>query len=645
MKKMLSFIFSLLTLFTCVMSAAPVTAAEQTEDIVKTQIMQSDTYYSFDAQTKTLTVSGTGAIPDFTNSSGASNSQPWYSYRSTSVEHVVVEEGITALGEYCFYNVSKADFSLPTTLVSIGKYSMASTSANVSVTLHEGLEEIGTYAFKYSRGLTSLHIPSTVTSIGGNAFEGCSALESVTFAGFNMNISIGSKAFLTCKALTAVTVPKRAQLGTYCFGYEKASAGYVYDGFLMRVYRDSPAYTEYLKANTAISYELIGTSEIFEGDSVDCTYYSDSTDSVMTFAFTPSVSASYEFYSEGTTYVNCSLKDSSGTELDSALCTDSVTDFKLIHYLEAGAAYYFDVTSDNKSTGDFTVTLLPYTVEKIILERTSVEISALDNNRGVFDVAAHMEGSGITVVYDTGYTDYITYSKDMTYRDYAVTYSDSQSQSIWSCGEHTASIDIGGAAAQIYVNILHSYTGTTIEPTYTEKGYTVYTCALCRDMFYADYVNSIGLKITGRIVLMQSPDGSHQDNIPVPMTKIGCDGTELGMVADDGTFSYYVDSSSQEITVYGEYGLTRTVRITPDENNEMHLGDVAFFHFDYNSDGYVNAKDYAILRTSYGGYTDAERDSRLSRDYNQDGRIDDSDWIDVGAPNFYTCGKITQEIY
>ncbi|MCD7796619.1 MAG: hypothetical protein LUG95_03110 [Clostridiales bacterium] len=69
------------------------------------------------------------------------------------------------------------------------------------------------------------------------------------------------------------------------------------------------------------------------------------------------------------------------------------------------------------------------------------------------------------------------------------------------------------------------------------------------------------------------------------------------------------------------------------------------FHFDYNSDGYVNIKDYAKIKRIYGTYPIIRTDEYLSRDYNQDGTLDSADWFDVGAENFYTYGKIDESIY
>lgn len=652
MKKFISMILSLTLLLLSFYAVLPVSALEQVEDIEKTQILNSSTYYSFDAMTKTLVISGSGDVPDFSNSSGAVDSQPWIKWRSDgSVEHVIVEEGITALGAYCLYNVSTADIILPSTLKTLGINSMSGTNRNTNVILPEGLQTISTNAFYQTTGLKSITVPSTVTIIGKSAFEGCTSLESVKFKDFNMQVTFEKRAFLKCSSLKSMTVPKRAALADYSVGFSAASSGSVYSGFVMRIYRDSDScsdayYNAYDYAvKKVVGYELINSGEIFEGSSIDCTFYSDSISSVMTFIFTPEVTAEYAFFSSGEIDVRCEMTDSAGNLIDSH---DNVSDFdsnfKITQVMAAGQTYYFNVSSNNY-TGSFAVSLMPNTIENILIDIDPIVISAADRSNGYFNVEQCLEGKKITVTYDTGYSEGITYTSGMMYRDYQVIYSDSQTQEKWKCASHSCTITIGDAVENIAVEITHSYTSTVVAPTYKEKGYTVYTCSLCKDTYYTDYVNSIGTKITGRIVLMQDIDGSHKDNIPVAMTKISADDQEVCTVENDGTFLIYVDSGTQQIKVYDSYGLTRTIAVNPDSDNEMNLGDVAFFHFDYNGDGYVNAKDFAILHNVYGIYPRIEKDNYLSRDYNQDGQLDDSDWFDVGAENFYTCGKITEEIY
>ena len=63
---------------------------------------------------------------------------------------------------------------------------------------------IGDNAFSGCSGLTSITIPNSVTSIGSSAFHGCSGLTSVTIG--NSVTSIGTLAFQNCSGLTSLTL-------------------------------------------------------------------------------------------------------------------------------------------------------------------------------------------------------------------------------------------------------------------------------------------------------------------------------------------------------------------------------------------------------------------------------------------------------
>ena len=63
---------------------------------------------------------------------------------------------------------------------------------------------IGADAFSGNSFVTSVTIPSTVTSINGRAFQNCSEIKSVTIKG--SGVTIGESAFCNCDSLTTVTM-------------------------------------------------------------------------------------------------------------------------------------------------------------------------------------------------------------------------------------------------------------------------------------------------------------------------------------------------------------------------------------------------------------------------------------------------------
>lgn len=114
----------------------------------------------------TLTVSGTGAIPDYFD-----RTAPWQEY-SNDIYSLVVEDGITRIGEYAFYSMYITEVSLPDTLEEIG-VSAFEGCLFVEIMLPDSLMIIDYKAF-YSCSLTGeVTIPSSVRSLATDAFGYC----------------------------------------------------------------------------------------------------------------------------------------------------------------------------------------------------------------------------------------------------------------------------------------------------------------------------------------------------------------------------------------------------------------------------------------------------------------------------------------
>lgn len=86
----------------------------------------------------------------------------------------------------------------------LGYAAFSDCSGLTSLTIPSSVTSIGEYAFYGCSGLTSLTIPSNVTSIGESAFDGCSGLTSFTIP--SSVTSIGWGAFCGCSGLTSIYV-------------------------------------------------------------------------------------------------------------------------------------------------------------------------------------------------------------------------------------------------------------------------------------------------------------------------------------------------------------------------------------------------------------------------------------------------------
>ncbi len=143
-----------------------------------------------------LTISGNGAIPNYSTSSPA----PWYQYKS-DIYTVIIGDGVTEIGEYAFYESGVLSIHIPDSAERIGANAFEK-SGLISVTIPGSVVEIGHNAFRDCANLTSASVSEGVESIGDNAFRGCRSLEYIDFPA--SITSVGAGAFTSCDAMTRV---------------------------------------------------------------------------------------------------------------------------------------------------------------------------------------------------------------------------------------------------------------------------------------------------------------------------------------------------------------------------------------------------------------------------------------------------------
>ena len=189
---------------------------------------------------KTLTISGTGAMPDFDFPNG--NLAPWWNYEALGMltsfgnfklegelKKVVIKDGVTNVGDYAlFFLPAATQVTLPESVTSIGRYGIAMCSkltgmsipkgvteigdfglagdGLTAVTLPDGLQSLGRGAFDTCASLTNTTLPAAITAVPGKCFADCTKLLNVKYAG--TVTAIGDLAFESCKALTAAPIPE-----------------------------------------------------------------------------------------------------------------------------------------------------------------------------------------------------------------------------------------------------------------------------------------------------------------------------------------------------------------------------------------------------------------------------------------------------
>ena len=159
-----------LLFFICILSALNINAE------VYEGSCGSDVRYSLDTETGLLSITGTGAM---TNYNPSYSTVPWDNKRSY-IKTVKISDGVTSIGSSAFqYCYGLTSINIPNSVTSIGGSAFSSCSKLTSVTIPNSVTSIGENAFQYCSGLTSVTIGNSVTSIGNSAFYSCSKLTSV----------------------------------------------------------------------------------------------------------------------------------------------------------------------------------------------------------------------------------------------------------------------------------------------------------------------------------------------------------------------------------------------------------------------------------------------------------------------------------
>ena len=125
-----------------------------------------------------LTISGTGAMTDYSSSQG-----PQLSWAAAKIKSVVIESGVTSIGDFAFAGqIGLTSITIPDSVTSIGDYAFHYCMSLTSVKIPDGVTRICQKVFQDCSSLTSVEIPDSVASIGSNACYNCTALKNVYYS-------------------------------------------------------------------------------------------------------------------------------------------------------------------------------------------------------------------------------------------------------------------------------------------------------------------------------------------------------------------------------------------------------------------------------------------------------------------------------
>ncbi len=165
---------------------------------VRTGMCGDNVTYNFNTVTGVVTIRGKGAMYD----GSLTYSSPFSS--RDNIKTVVIEEGVTSVGDMMFFQTTVENVTLPSTLTRIGESAFYECQKLENPAIPAKVTTIGQSAFMGCAGITEIALPGGLTTLESAVFSDCYALESIEIPGSVTEIK--TAAFSGCSALQSVSL-------------------------------------------------------------------------------------------------------------------------------------------------------------------------------------------------------------------------------------------------------------------------------------------------------------------------------------------------------------------------------------------------------------------------------------------------------
>lgn len=464
---------------------------------------------------------------------------------------------VASINERCFENSNIESVTLPSSVTSIEQQAFYGCDNLKSINL-SNVKFIGTEAFTNCPSLTdnidlssvemiserglagtyfkTMNLPKC-TDIRDSAFEDCTMQKIV----LNSAKNLGSNAFKNCKNLEMIYAPKVKGFDG-CFGCTNLKTVFV---------PMATGITTDISSNATIYCSSRLTSIYFPND------YSAYKCTIVSPEYTPGLAIANS-YGEEDRYIHISSDDFGVSKAGEYRRSDDGLRFGFT-FDSSKIGFDFNEFAQNTEYGfvysynDFSGVSDFSKKERLRANKSNPLIKSADNRivdgtvstyNAVFtDIPAESAADGISVRSYFCIDGMYFYSPVVTY-------------SLSSVSDYS---DNSEADNDIKYDHIHSYVKKNIGPFCATKGYTMYECNGCGKSYIVDYIEPVG----HRYKFVDAKNGLLNYQCPY------CDNN--------------ITKSKSELPIFIDYVNTKVVR----GNDNMYL--------DLNNDGYINAKDYALL--------------------------------------------------